>query len=198
MTVTPPPRLTCRTGLPVFLVGRLLKRHHTEVPLPCGTSPTAPTGLYLYGVNPYANNRGGTLFTVSSGNAHNGIAATLFGAGRPAGPIPLSKDRTLSSGRMSSGSQRQHYFTATANPRRRGNSQLNETAFNGVQLILNPPPRWSAAPPRRTSRREARRVFRFRPPLPAALLSLAMDLRRGRPIISPIMAPRSLGPRPPT
>src|SRR5580658_711846 len=77
--------LTLPNGTPSFLllnsatnVGAGSSEVFTLQNVPSGTY-----GLYLYGAN-YNNNRG-TLFSVNSGNAHNGIAATLnSGLGAPA------------------------------------------------------------------------------------------------------------------
>jgi len=102
--------------------------------------PAGTYGLYVYGAD-YDNNRG-TVFSVNSGNAHNGIAATLNGRnGAPASTFVEGQNFVIfenvtpdASGNIT--------ITALPNPQDGvGNSNLPEEAdVNGFQLIFNPPP----------------------------------------------------------
>ena len=102
--------------------------------------PAGTYGLYLYGVN-YGNNAG-TKFSVSSGSAHNGIAATLNGQdGAPASSYVEGQNFVIfenvtpdASGNIT--------ITASPNPQAGvGNDNIaGETDVNGFQLIFNPPP----------------------------------------------------------
>jgi Concanavalin A-like lectin/glucanases superfamily/Bacterial lectin len=103
--------------------------------------PPGTYGLYLYAADP-DNNRG-TSFSVNSGNAHNGISATL-NAG-PTGAPPQSfvegQNFVIFENVVPDGSSN---ITITASPNPldgAGNSNLpGGTDVNGFQLVVNPPP----------------------------------------------------------
>ena len=94
--------------------------------------PTGAYGLYLYGVN--YNNNGGTLFSVNSGTAHNGIAATVNGQnGSPAQTFVEGQNFVIFENVTPDINGN---ITITASP----NNPAGETYVNGFQLIFNPPP----------------------------------------------------------
>ncbi len=97
-------------------------------------------GLYLYGEN--FNNNAGTLFSVNSGNAHNGIAATLNAQnGKPA-PTFVEGQNFVIFENVAPDTSGNITITATANPECGvgNNNVTNEIDVNGFQLISNPPP----------------------------------------------------------
>ena len=102
--------------------------------------PAGTYGLYLYAANE-GNNRG-TAFSVNTGTAHNGIAATLNGQnGSPAAAFVEGQNFVIFENVTPDGSGN---ITITASPNSQdgvGNSNLaGETDVNGFQLIFNPPP----------------------------------------------------------
>jgi hypothetical protein len=102
--------------------------------------PAGTYGLFLYGAT-YFNNRG-TLFSLNSGNAHNGIAATLNGQnGVPAQTFVEGQNFVIFENVTPDGSGN-ITITATPNPQDGvGNGNLSGQAdVNGFQLISNPPP----------------------------------------------------------
>jgi hypothetical protein len=97
-------------------------------------------GLFLYGAN--ENNTRGTLFSVNSGNAHNGIAATLNdGRTSPAVSFVEGQNFVIFENVTPDATGTIH-ITATPNPQDGvGNFNLaHEADVCGVQLIFNPPP----------------------------------------------------------
>ncbi|HTA31745.1 MAG TPA: immunoglobulin domain-containing protein, partial [Candidatus Cybelea sp.] len=129
-------------GSPGFLLGEAaydigpkLKEVFTLQNVPPGTY-----GLYLYGAD-YLNQRG-TLFSVNSGTAHNGIAATLNGQnGTPASTFVEGQNFVIFQNVTPDASSN---ITITASPNPLdgvGNSNLGEETYvNGFQLIFTPPP----------------------------------------------------------
>ncbi len=104
--------------------------------------PAGTYGLYLYGAN-YNNNRG-TSFAVNSGSAHNGIAATLnsnTGTEMPALAFVEGQNFVIFEN-VTPDASNNITITASPNPQDGvGNNNLtNESDFNGLQLIHNPPP----------------------------------------------------------
>jgi hypothetical protein len=102
--------------------------------------PAGTYGLYLYAANE-GNNRG-TLFSVSSGTAHNGIAATLNNQiSSPAQTFVEGQNFVIFQNVTPNGSGK-IIINAVPNPLDgSGNSNLGgETDVNGFQLIFNPPP----------------------------------------------------------
>ncbi|HEY3863349.1 MAG TPA: LamG-like jellyroll fold domain-containing protein [Verrucomicrobiae bacterium] len=102
--------------------------------------PAGTYGLYLYAANE-GNNRG-TSFAVNSGNAHNGITATLNSqSGTPAQTFSEGQNFVIFENVTPNGSGN---IVITASPNAQdgvGNSNLGgETDVNGFQLIFNPPP----------------------------------------------------------
>jgi hypothetical protein len=105
--------------------------------VPAGTNTY---GLFLYGAN--FNNNAGTLFSVSSGSPHNGIAATLNGQnGAPAATFVEGQNFVIFEN-VSADVNSNITITASPNPQAGvGNSNVaNEIDVNGFQLIFNPPP----------------------------------------------------------
>jgi hypothetical protein len=133
---------TVPNGSPSFLLGEAaydigpkLKEVFTLQNVPPGTY-----GLYLYGAD-YLNERG-TLFQVSSGAAHNGIAATLNnGIGTPAQSFAEGQNFVIFEN-VTPNSSSNIIITASPNPLDGvGNTNLpEETYVNGFQLIFSPPP----------------------------------------------------------
>ncbi|HEV7927900.1 MAG TPA: LamG-like jellyroll fold domain-containing protein, partial [Verrucomicrobiae bacterium] len=129
-------------GTPSFLLGESASQNGanpTEV-FALRNVPPGSYGLYLYGVQ-YENNRG-TLFSVSSGAAHNGIDATLNnGIGTPASTFVEGQNFVIFEN-VSPDASGTITITASPNPNDGlGNNNLtNETDVNGFQLIFNPPP----------------------------------------------------------
>jgi hypothetical protein len=103
--------------------------------------PPGTYGLYLYGASP--NNNGGTAFSLNSGNAHNGIAATLNSGvtGAPAQTFVEGQNFVIFEN-VTPDSSSNITITASPNPLNGiGNSDLpGQTFVNGFQLIFNPPP----------------------------------------------------------
>jgi hypothetical protein len=104
--------------------------------------PAGTYGLYLYGAN-YNNNRG-TMFSVNSGTAHNGIAATLnsnTGTEVPATSFVEGQNFVIFEN-VTPDASNNITITGSPNPQDGvGNANLtNETDINGFQLIFNPPP----------------------------------------------------------
>jgi hypothetical protein len=104
--------------------------------------PAGTYGLYLYGAN-FNNNRG-TMFSVNSGSAHNGIAATLnsnTGTEIPATTFVEGQNFVIFEN-VTPDSSNNITITASPNPQDGvGNNNLtNETDVNGFQLIFKPPP----------------------------------------------------------
>jgi len=103
--------------------------------------PSGQYGLYLYGAAP--NNNGGTLFSLNSGSAHNGIAATLNSGvtGAPAQTYVEGENFVIFEN-VSPDASSNITITASPNPLNGvGNSNLVGNAYvNGFQLIFNPPP----------------------------------------------------------
>jgi len=136
------PTLAIPNGTPSFLLlesaensGAGLNEVFTLQNVPPGTY-----GLYLYGAN--FNNNAGTLFSVNSGTAHNGIDATLnSGIGAPAATYVEGQNFVIFEN-VSADVSSNITITATANPAAGvGNGNVtNEIDVNGFQLIFNPPP----------------------------------------------------------
>jgi hypothetical protein len=97
-----------------------------------GNVPPGTYGLYLYGANPIANE--GTAFAVNSGNAHNGISATVNAeAGSPNQTFVEGQNFVIFENVTPDGSGN---ITITASP----NNSAEQVDVNGFQLIFNPPP----------------------------------------------------------
>ena len=102
--------------------------------------PAGTYGLFLYGAN-YDNN-GGTLFAVSSGSPHNGIAATLNnGNGIPAHAFVEGANFVIFEN-VTPDANGDITITASPNPQAGvGNANVSgEADVNGFQLIFNPAP----------------------------------------------------------
>ncbi|HEV7927593.1 MAG TPA: immunoglobulin domain-containing protein, partial [Verrucomicrobiae bacterium] len=102
--------------------------------------PPGTYGLYLYGAN--FDNNGGTLFSVSNGTAHLGIAATLNnGIGSPANAFVEGQNFVIFQN-VTPDTNGNITITASPNPQAGvGNANVSgQTAVNGFQLIFNPPP----------------------------------------------------------
>ena len=97
-------------------------------------------GLYLYGAN--WNNSRGTLFAVSSGNAHNGIAATLNDTLTSPAASFVEGENFVIFENVTPDANGNIHISAFPNPKDGvGNFNLaDEADFCGVQLIFNPPP----------------------------------------------------------
>ena len=131
-------------GGPAFLLGEAAydtgKNPNETFVLKNVPAGTNKYGLYLYGAD-YLNDAG-TLFRVNSGNAHNGITATLNNeVGTPASLFVEGKNFVIfenvtpdASGNIT--------ISASPNPQNGvGNTNVpGETFVNGFQLIFNPPP----------------------------------------------------------
>jgi hypothetical protein len=105
--------------------------------VPAGTNTY---GLFLYGAN--FNNNAGTLFSVNSGTAHDGIAATLnSGIGAPAAIFVEGQNFVIFEN-VSADLSSNITITAMPNPQAGvgNNNVANEIDVNGFQLIFNPPP----------------------------------------------------------
>jgi hypothetical protein len=125
-------------GAPGFLLGEAAVNDSEVFTLQ--NVPAGTYGLYLYGAN--SNNNRGTLFSVNSGSAHNGIAATLnSGVGTPANRF-AEGDNFVIFQDVTPDVKGNITITATPNPKDGdGNSNLGgEVDVNGFQLIFNPPP----------------------------------------------------------
>ncbi len=131
-----------QNGTPAFLLGCATASNglspgavFTLQNVPAGTY-----GLYLYGANP--ENSAGTLFSVSSGNPHNGIAATLNGRNGSPAPTFVEGQNFVIFENVTPDVSNNIVITASPNPRAGvGNSNASgETEVNGFQLIFNPPP----------------------------------------------------------
>jgi hypothetical protein len=133
---------TVPNGSPAFLLGNAALNNGAspaEV-FSLGHVPAGTYGLYLYGAN-FANN-GGTLFAVSSGAAHNGIAATLNGQnGSPASTFVEGQNFVIFQN-VTPDTNGNITITASPNPQDGvGNGNVTgETDVDGFQLIFNPPP----------------------------------------------------------
>jgi hypothetical protein len=130
---------TVPNGSPSFLLGEAAVNGSSEV-FTLHNVPAGSYGLYLYAAD-YQNIRG-TLFSVNSGSAHNGIAATLnSGASKPANAFVEGENFVIFQNVTPDGSGN---ITITASPNPEdgvGNSNLaGEVDVNGFQLIFNPPP----------------------------------------------------------
>jgi hypothetical protein len=102
--------------------------------------PGTNYGLFLYGASP--ENNAGTLFSLNSGSAHNGIAATLnSGIGAPANTLVEGQNFVIFQN-VKPDTNGNITITASPNPQAGvGNSNVSgETEVNGFQLIFNPPP----------------------------------------------------------
>jgi hypothetical protein len=129
-------------GAPSFLLGeaaQMVGPKRSEV-FTLGNVPAGTYGLYLYGVD-YLNVRG-TLFKVSSGSAHNGIAATLNGGNGSPAPTFVEGQNFVIFENVTPDASGNITITASPNPQDGvGNNNLSgETYVNGFQLIFNPPP----------------------------------------------------------
>ena len=129
-------------GSPSFLLGEAAVANGTNSTSTFVMSnvPAGTYGLFVYGANE-GNNRG-TAFAVSSGTAHNGIAATLnSGVGSPASSFVEGQNFVVFENVTPSGAGT-ITITATPNPQDGiGNSSLSgEADVNGFQLIFNPKP----------------------------------------------------------
>ena len=124
-------------GTAGFLLGESARSDNVES-FTLGNVPDGTYGLYLYGAS--FNNNAGTFFSVSGGNAHNGIAATLNnGVGSPASTFVEGANFVIFENVTPSGGN----ITITAEPNPLsgvGNNNVNEVDVNGFQLIFNPPP----------------------------------------------------------
>jgi hypothetical protein len=102
--------------------------------------PAGTYGLYLYGAN--SDNNRGTLFSVSSGTAHNSIAATLNGQNGAPAPSFVEGQNFVIFENVTPDTDGNITITASPNPLDGvGNSNLtNETDVDGFQLIFKPPP----------------------------------------------------------
>jgi hypothetical protein len=103
--------------------------------------PPGTYGLYLYGASP--ENNGGTAFSVSSGSAHNGIAATLNSGATGAPPQTYVEGQNfVIFENVTPDASSNIVITAVPNPLNGvGNSNLVGNAYvNGFQLIFHPPP----------------------------------------------------------
>jgi hypothetical protein len=123
--------LSCAAFSQGFITGALFTLQN----VPAGTY-----GLYLYGAN-FANN-GGTAFSLNSGSAHNGIAATLnSGIGSPANAFVEGQNFVIFQN-VTPDTNGNITINASPNPQAGvGNGNVSgETAVNGFQLIFNPPP----------------------------------------------------------
>jgi len=139
--------LTVPNGTPGFLLVTTAYKNGaspTEV-FTLNNVPPGTYGLYLYGAN-YDNNRG-TIFSVNSGNAHNGIAATLNGQDGSPAPAFVEGQNYVIFENVTPDSN--GHITITANPNPAdgvGNSNLaGETDVNGFQLVFNPLPTATAS-----------------------------------------------------
>ena len=138
------PTVAVPNGTPSFLLlesaetsGEGSNEVFTLQNVPVGTNTY---GLFLYGAN--FNNNAGTLFSVNSGSAHNGIAATLnSGIGAPAATFVEGQNFVVFEN-VTADLSSNITITAMANPEAGGgNSNVaNEIDVNGFQLIFNPPP----------------------------------------------------------
>jgi hypothetical protein len=129
-------------GAPSFLLGEAAYANGTNATevFTLKNVPAGTYGLYLYGAN--EDNNRGTLFSVSSGTAHDGIAATLNNQiSAPAQTFVEGQNFVIFQNVTPNGSG-EIVITATPNPQDGvGNSnQSGETDVNGFQLIFNPPP----------------------------------------------------------
>ncbi len=129
-------------GSPAFLLGNAAISNGlgTGAVFKLQNVPVGTYGLYVYGAN-FANN-GGTLFSVSNGTAHNGIAATLNSAsGLPANAFVEGQNFVIFEN-VTPDTNGNITITASPNPKAGvGNGNVSgQTAVNGFQLIFNPPP----------------------------------------------------------
>jgi len=130
-------------GSPAFLFGCAALNNGAN-PAEVFTLQNVPAtntyGLYLYAANP-DNNRG-TRFSVNSGTAHNGIAATLNGQNGTPAPSFVEGQNFVIFENVTPDTNGNITITASPNPLDGvGNGNLtNETDVDGFQLIFNPPP----------------------------------------------------------
>jgi hypothetical protein len=153
------------TGSPAFLLGEAAYKNGTT-PSEVFTLENVPAGtygLFLYGAN-YDNNRG-TLFSVNSGNAHNGIAATLNGMNGSPAPGYVEGQNFVIFENVTPNASGNIIITASPNPQDGvGNTNLTgETDVNGFQLIFNPPPTAIASTAAQNVRAGGTASFSFTP-----------------------------------
>jgi hypothetical protein len=134
--------ITIPNGAPSFLLMNVAYKNGSspDAVFTLQNVPPGTYGLYLYGAN-FDNNRG-TLFSVNSGNAHNGIAATLnSGVGTPAATYVEGQNFVIFEN-VTPDVNSNITITASPNPQDGvGNSNLaGEADVNGFQLIFSPPP----------------------------------------------------------
>jgi hypothetical protein len=130
-------------GAPDFLLGEAATNTgSTPEVFTLQNVPAGAYGLYLYGAN-YHNN-GGALFSVNSGAAHNGIAATLNvnGGNRSPAQTFVEGQNFVIFQNVTPDANGNVTITASPNPQAGvgNNNVAGETDVNGFQLIFNPPP----------------------------------------------------------
>jgi hypothetical protein len=136
------PAFAVPNGTPSFLLGEAAQDIGPKLSevFTLGNVPAGTYGLYLYGMD-YLNIHG-TSFKVSSGSAHNGIAATLNGGNGAPAPTFVEGQNFAIFENVTPDAGGNIIITASPNPQDGvGNNNLpGETFVNGFQLIFNPPP----------------------------------------------------------
>ncbi len=140
-TISP---VTVPNGAPAFLfssAAEAITNNFTNAVFTLSNVPPGTYGLYLYGAAP--NNNGGTKFSLNSGNAHNGIAATLNSGptGKPAETFVEGENFVIYEN-VTPNASSNIVITASPNPLNGvGNSNIVGYVYvNGFQLIFSPPP----------------------------------------------------------
>jgi hypothetical protein len=135
--------LAVPNGAPGFLLGEaaIANGAGANAVFVLSNVPPGTYGLYLYAAN-YDNNRG-TLFSLNSGNAHNGISATLNSANGSHPTSFVEGQNFVIFENVSPDTNGDITITATPNPAdgvSNTNTLQGEVDFNGFQLIFSPPP----------------------------------------------------------
>jgi hypothetical protein len=127
-------------GTPSFLLGDSARNPGTET-FTLGDVPSGTYGLFIYGQS--ANGvPAGTLFSVNSGNAHDGITATLNGNGPNSTNTFIEGENFVIFENVKPDANNDITITASPNPQC-GVGNANAAGFtdvNGFQLIENPAP----------------------------------------------------------
>jgi hypothetical protein len=128
-----------QNGAPNFLFSSAAQSQASNAVFVLENVPTNNTyGLFLYGAAPLDNR--GAIFSLNSGTAHNGIAATLNGgSGSPAQTFVEGQNLVIFEN-VTADVNSNITITASPNPAEGLGTNADDAVVNGFQLIYNPQP----------------------------------------------------------